>query len=120
MHVCTVICPPLLHCSAELAEAANRQLLQLYGPASQAPGFTYVAAHLRLGGLGHEGRLKRDRGTGRGELADVIAALQCSAQLGPGAGVDTRRVPVLMITDNHNLRNFIISGGLVSRMPLTL
>jgi hypothetical protein len=101
-------------CSAALEEAASQQLAQLFGPGSQAPGFQYVAAHLRLGGLGHEGRLKKDRGTGKGELADVIGGLSCAQKLGQGVGLNTNEVPVLLITDNHMLRSFVLSGGLVS------
>jgi hypothetical protein len=101
-------------CSAALEEAASQQLAQLFGPGSQAPGFQYVAAHLRLGGLGHESRLKKDRGTGKGGLADVIGALSCAQKLGQGVGLNTNEVPVLLITDNHMLRSFVLSGGLVS------
>jgi hypothetical protein len=100
--------------SRQLEVAATDQLLQLFGPSSQATNFQYTAAHLRLGGLGHEGHLKKDRGTGKGELADVIAALTCAQRLGQEAGLDTGQSPVLTITDNHMLRSFVLSGGLVS------
>lgn len=88
--------------------------MRLFGPSSTAPHFHYSAAHLRLGGLGHEGQLKQDRGTGKGELADVITGLSCAQRLSQGAGLDTGQVPVLLITDNHMLRSFVLSGGLVS------
>lgn len=104
--------PCRLSCSAVLEQAADSQLLQLYGNSSRAPEFAYVAAHLRLGGLGHEGHLAQDRGTGRGPLADLITALRCAEYLGDG--VYSAKVPVLTITDNHMLRGFIMSGALVS------
>jgi hypothetical protein len=97
------------------------QLLQLFGPDSRL--FSYAAAHLRLGGLGHECGLRRDRGTGRGELADTIAALTCARRLGQQAGMEVAanssvagdlKAPVLLITDQHMLRSFVLSGGLVS------
>lgn len=101
------------------------------------PTLAYAAAHLRLGGQGHEGLLKRGRGTGRGELADVITALGCARQLLAAShssscqdssgtltssqqvtGVDAQSsnpLPqVLLVTDNHVLRSFVLAGGLVS------
>jgi hypothetical protein len=106
-----------LSCSTALESAVKQQLLQLFGSDSQTAGFQYAAAHLRLGGLGHEGHLKKDRGTGGGELVDTIAGLTCAQRLGQGAGLDSNRTPVLLITDNHMLRSFIISGELVSKIP---
>jgi hypothetical protein len=117
MTVCScrvVLCGAVCAFSRQLEEAASDQLLQLFGPISLAPNFQCTATHLRLGGLGHEGALKKDRGTGKGELTDVIAALTCAQRLGQDAGLDTGQSPVLLITDNHMLRKFVLSGGLVS------
>jgi len=104
----------VLSCSAQLDAAADEQLLTLFGADSQSPDFAFAAAHLRWGGLAHEGHLKHDRGTGKGELADVVAAVGCSRQLGQAVGINTSHVPVVLITDNHMLRSFIMTGGLVS------
>lgn len=44
----------------------------------------------------------------------MIAAVSCSRQLGQAAGINTSQLPVVLITDNHMLRRFIMTGGLVS------
>jgi hypothetical protein len=64
--------------------------------------------------------LKTDRGTGRGELADVITALSCAQHLGEKAGLESGQTPVLLITDNNMLRSFVLRGGLVSHLPASV
>eukprot|EP00879_Flechtneria_rotunda_P009176 GHRR01009606.1.p1 GENE.GHRR01009606.1~~GHRR01009606.1.p1 ORF type:complete len:229 (+),score=42.96 GHRR01009606.1:840-1526(+) len=100
--------------SSELAESIRSHLEELFGPRSSMPGFNYVAMHLRLGGLEHENKLPDERGSGQGPLHDVIEGLRCARKLGDQTGVNTSEIPVLLITDNHELRSFIVEGGLAN------
>lgn len=99
--------------SAELSKLADQQMVDLYGPQALEPGFKYVAAHMRLGGLPTEPKTLH-RGTGKGQLHDFITVLQQAGQLADESGIDRAKVPTLLLTDKADVRKAILGGYLVS------
>lgn len=85
-----------------ILQQARVQLQQLY-PGGMQP---YVAAHLRLGGLEGE-RDGPGYERGKAPLENVIASLRCASKLATNSSIDLGTTPVLVITDNHNLRRML-------------
>lgn len=93
-------------------DQAQAELARLY-PNGPSP---YVAVHLRLGGLtGEEGIPGAERGMA--PLPNFIAAARCAAGLAASHHINLTHAPMLVITDNHRLRQGLqenILGNVVS------
>lgn len=104
--------------SDELKQLADKELVKLYGPQAPNADFKYIAAHLRLGGLPKEQQLKVDlagaRGLGQGDLHDFLVLLQQARKAADDVGVNITSVPILLLVDNHAVREFIQAQHLVS------
>lgn len=63
----------------------------------------YVALHLRLGGLPGEVEFKEARG-GSTPFHNMMKAVSCANRMAKHKGIDQ---PVMVVTDNHELRSFL-------------
>lgn len=81
-----------------IVERANHILREMY-----PRGKKFVAVHLRLGGLSGEGVQER----GNGPLANFLDAISCARKLATMATTVEKRTPILIVTDNHELRQFL-------------
>jgi hypothetical protein len=66
---------------------AQKQLESLYDRQARHPGFQYLAAHLRLGGMENEAKLSKSKGSGSGPLTDLAHSITCIKNLGEPLGV---------------------------------
>lgn len=89
--------------TASILAEAEQELQRLYGSSSPR----YVAVHLRLGGMTGEGEHER----GSGPLKNFAGAIRCANQMARENGVNSS-TPILFVTDNHHLRNFLREGHL--------
>jgi hypothetical protein len=96
--------------------AARTEFARLY-PYGPSP---YVAVHLRLGGLtGEEGIPGVERGLS--PLPNFIAGAQCAVKLADRLKISLAATPVLVVTDNHRLRQGLKSdtfGNMVAPQGL--
>ena len=84
---------------SDIISQAQQHLQRLYSE----PSPSYAALHLRLGGLTGEGELRRKRAAGS-PLEIFIAAIRCANKLAAASNIEA---PILVVTDNHALREFI-------------
>ena len=89
---------------SDIIGQAQQHLQRLYGE----PPPPYAAVHLRLGGLTGEGELTRQRAAGS-PLDIFIAAIRCASKLAAAGNITA---PILVVTDNHALREFVKVGPL--------
>lgn len=68
----------------------------------------YTAIHMRMGALTGEGALLNIRGRPR-QLPSFLDAVACANRLGTSRGI-SRQTPIMMIVDDHQLRNFLKVG----------
>lgn len=93
----------ILKPAPDIITMAQEQLANLYN--QSAP--RYAAIHLRMGGLHGEHELER----GRGPLKNFVGAVRCANDLSKSGNV-SGNTPLLLISDNHHLRDFLASHNL--------
>jgi hypothetical protein len=92
----------------DILRQAESELARMYPTDTRG----YVAVHLRLGGLtGEEGIPGSERG-GLSPLHDFLAGATCAARLAASSSISLRDAPVLVVTDNHDLRQALQQGAL--------
>jgi hypothetical protein len=113
----------LFQTSDEVQRQADAQLVKLYGgtrgeaaaaaaaTAAAALGGNYAALHLRLGGQAGE---PEDAGYrfDTPKLTTLMSAVTCGVHLAGTAGISKQATPLLLLTDNNQLRRFVQRGRL--------
>jgi hypothetical protein len=110
----------LFQASDEVRRQTDAQLAKLYGggdstaaavAAAAAANGSYAALHLRLGGqAGEPEELSYRFDTSK--LTTLMSAVTCGVWLAGTAGIDTHTTPLLLLTDNNELRRFVHHGRL--------
>jgi hypothetical protein len=110
----------LFQASDEVRRQADAQLMKLYAGSSSdatvaaaaaALGGSYAALHLRLGGQPGEPEDMSYR-FDTPKLTTLMSAVTCGVHLAETAGISTQTMPLLLLTDNNELRRFVQRGRL--------
>lgn len=89
---------------ASIQQQTQQQLVALY----DQPTPSYVAVHLRLGGMVGEAVGEHDE-RGKSPLLNVMAAIRCANALARKSSIS---LPILLITDSIVLREFLAENNL--------